>query len=434
MKTFGNSIIILSAALLLAGCSMEQRGTVIADGSRIAFCVKGSTKGSSITESNIAEAYGSDANIAVCATFEGKSYFRDGERLMVSSGLWSTANEYLWPEDQSAKIDFWSWAPMTMPQGCGSLEVQAPEESSVKFKYTLSQPSPEKQDAIHQKDILFGAETAVDRNTHNGEVVLKYRHPLSEIKIRVAKSNAGILKSISLENVCSSAEGIFEPDASPCFVWTPSDKKESYTQIFDEQISEEMGGDSTQDISSGTKGESYGTIFMMIPQDCAEVKLKATFRRLGATSDETFEADLNGTQWLAGESYTYTLNLLGGLGITVDFAVNGQSVEQLKMTNTGHEACFLRATVVGNIVDGDGNIINPWDARTATFTRAADWDTFWRYDDEECVYYYRQALAPGEQPERKLFDAFSAPQVPQGHTFNVSVIVQAIKTEEFKAE
>lgn len=429
LERFGR--FLLPAVLLLAAACVDEIDRPGRQDGLISFAVTDgiSAKGRSAVASNLAQLYGNSGNVAVSAKCNGSDYFAAGEYLVAGESFWTTGGRYYWPEDESLAIDFWSWAPKELPDGCGSLGLSDILGQNLSFSYEMPQPSSAHDDAVRQYDIIFGSRLSVTASSSSGVVDLAYRHALSEVKINVAKSNGGVLRSVSLENVKSRGDCVFNPEASPAFAWSNLSGKVNFTQDFDKTIAENLDGSACQHVSGGQEGETDGTIFMLIPQSCQDVRLKVVYRMEGKDEDETFETDLSGGTWVAGKSYTYNLNLLGGLGILVDMVEHEAAVTNLEIRNIGKETCYLRAIVVGNIVDDEGNIIAPWNSAAHIGQGLSGWENYWHYDALEDIYYYRYPLAPGQQPLVKLFETIESPAHIDGTSFVVSTIVQAVKSD-----
>ena len=142
-----------------------------------------------------------------------------------------------------------------------------------------------------------------------------------------------------------------------------------------------------------------------------------------------------------GKTYTYTLKLMDGLGIDASGEVKTDGVA---IENTNKKTCYLRAMIIGNWVDAEGNvaaIFNPEEvdlAITSTNTNyqlASNWGNFWYYDAVNNLYYYKKPLPEGQFTEVKLFDQFTNPKdrTSEGLKLDFVVLVQAVEADADKA-
>ena len=384
-------------------------------------------RGVPVTDDNLKEVF---SQIGISAWYQDQQIFTQDEYLtwnrvdrtgQSSVSEWkTTVNTYYWPGSE-VKLDFWAWCPKNLEsQGVSDFNIN--NSSKLTFQYTLPSHNSGNDDAIRQKELLFAYKQAC-QSDNNGRVNLHLKHALSCIKVNVGKNVAGKVNSVSLVNVASkgTCEFITTSD-TPSFSWTV-EGKETYTQAFNVELNENS---SKTEITK----DAEGTDFMMLPQTLSttetEKQLIVTVDFAGAKRE--FKAKLpEGGKWEPGKLYTYTIGLNGTIDVDVTDEISGNVKQNVEITNTGTVPEYIRATIVANWYNDEGDIVAPWKMTDGTFEKlAADADKWYKGNDG--YYYYRYPVPGGEKIPEPLFNTYTQPTTPpvSGAHLEMKIIVQAI--------
>lgn len=382
------------------------------------------TKGTPAYTENVASLYGSFKAYA-CGTRELDAVFTYGR------GVWSHTYADVNPWAVANPIKYWMHMPADMTgTGVGSLACE--DGGTISFEYD----SPAK--AVDQSDILFTTKSFSRRDHDLGNNHLLFYHALTGVKFATGNLNDGtrITKvefiglhgrgscSITpnyLDNVntasgnISNKTGLPETRSSQCVSWAYSDAdktKNRFSQEFSGTVSYENDGKFGSGFYSAAADNNLNDAdasqtFWFIPQVLDEdVKLKVSFIFNGEEYEQTIDfgnlAGKNGSghvEWKAGELRTYTLKATAA-GISVTDKVDGMTKDHVVITNTGTCETYIRAAVVANWCDPDGEIIAPW---TDMVTPCPDWTL----NPHDGYYYYIKALKPGAATGQPLFDRYS---------------------------
>ena len=267
----------------------------------------------------------------------------------------------------------------------------------------------------------------------SSSVGLNYTHALSAIKFVAGKALAGEVQNITISNVYAGGTLTYTPYGTSKLIWDLDEAKYTLNQNFAQDINEDLSGDSSQDITK----DINNTTFMLLPQPLEGKVLTIKYRREGETEARTYTANMPQGNWVAGKAYTYTLTLMDGLGIDIE------AIDGINIKNTYNKPCYVRAMIIANWTDDDGNIaatLNPDEINlkitpeNSNYQLNANWETNWFYDAATNIYYYKKALLKTERTEVKLFDKFTNPYPhPEGLKLDFSVLVQAVEAESTKS-
>ncbi|MGN0762550.1 MAG: hypothetical protein ACI4MK_04140 [Aristaeellaceae bacterium] len=94
--------------------------------------------------------------------------------------------------------------------------------------------------------------------------------------------------------------------------------------------------------------------------------------------------------------------------------------EEVRIQNTGNTEAWIRATVVANWCDVDGNIVAPWTGPAIDYKK----DNWTQVDD---YWYYDKKVAAQEYTDY-LFDSYTATGGPEGTHLVMTIVCQAVQS------
>ena len=303
---------------------------------------------------------------------------------MVDGG-WRYQGEFTWAQDA---YDFYFWMPTTDNGITGTPTYgKTGDDLSITFSYES------KKTAADQKDLIFAARNITKAEAQgeyrvNGVPVL-FNHALTGVKFAIKNYDA--TKKITIKSV--SFNGLY--DSGTCTI-IPA-KENNYK---DKPTTEYSSGDgrvawpealltkSGDPINSGAFGApvaySGGSFdkngkypssfsdagatdnlndadatqtFWLIPQTMSKdvtLTIKYTY---GSDEEKTgvleFGKVLNGVVWKAGELRTYTIKV-DDVNVTITDQFTPSEKNSVEITNTGNTDAYIRAAIIGQWVDPDG--------------------------------------------------------------------------------
>lgn len=373
------------------------------------------TKGTPATEANVQTLYGTFSSVAydgpTAVTVGGKSTFNFDYKTV--SGKWT----HVFDSNPFASHDnlyFFAWMP-EKPDGTAF----DPSTRKITFSYTVP------TDAADQKDLLFGGEAttkaAYDANPTEA-FPITFHHALAGVKFAIGNDlNNTQIKRVSLKNVVKSGSVVISLE-TPAVAWTLGAVKADYS--FDVPAVTETGG------VKNLNDAELSLTFWLIPQTLgADAELEVTYTIAGG-AEKTVSAKVNealggGALTLAaGELHTFTLNP-NEVNVTVTDTV-ADDLSAIVIKNSGNVAAVLRAVIVANWQDADGNIVAPWDFVSSEFEGLPGEGWTLKSDG---FYYTSEAVAPGENAPA-LFTSYTPPAEPvTGARLVMDVAVQAVDSK-----
>ncbi len=385
------------------------------------------TKGTSVTTDNLAELCAD--NLAIMAYYQNVKFI-DDVLVFENDGSARTSTASYWPTAEDAKVDFWSFHPKDIA-GSNNITISNDADSPY-FSFHYNQENENTgilADVTDQHD-LFMSYTRQGKD--EGSVELSFIHALSAIKFAAGKTLSGKIENIQISNIHAKGTLTYTPNGVTKLEWELDDETSTLNQDFAEVIDENLSGDFAQSITK----EIEKTTFMLIPQSLEGKVLTIKYRKEGETEARTYNVNMPAGKWEPGKAYTYNLTLMDGLGIDIDI------IDGAKIKNTHNKPCYIRAMILGNWVDEEGNIaaiFNPDEINlkitsgNSNYRLNANWETYWFYDAATDIYYYKKPLLKSESTAANLFDQFTNPKPnTEGLKLDFTVLVQAVEAETAK--
>ena len=445
------------------------------------------TKGTPAYTENVGVLYANNLNVVgdkgVSTT---AATFASMDEEMVGGG-WRYQHNYDSDPFAEGEVGFYLNMPAA-PKG-----VTITDRANGKFTFDYTSPTA----AVDQEDIIFAYRT-LTKEQHkgylpNGAPVL-FNHALTAVKFAIGNSqdeiDAGTAKinSVTFKGLKNTATGIV---MAPVMA---NDDGEDYTDNISKYTSAKTvswatatadpadntissgiysGITTYEKNSAGSFGEGKGNypasfsnggnennlggsdgsqVFWLIPQDFdsnSPVQLTINYTYGDKTSEWTidFGKALAGVNWQAGELRTYTIKI-NDVNVRIEdvVTINGDETngytgsvkDQITITNTGNTKAFIRAAIVGQWLDAEGNpvfgfsdkinqlyIVERWyedqfspagNHNHGEFVGLAGYDQINPYRGwtlcKDGYYYYTTAVDPTAQTEA-LFDTYTVKERPK---------------------
>lgn len=310
------------------------------------------TRGIPALTSNVATLYGSFTALVPESATEAE---QSGVSFVYKDGKWkySTANDP-WGGDDTKELDFYMWMP-EIPSTNPNVVIQSTANGIITFDYT----SPET--AADQKDILFTSKS-IKKSERTGQK-LTFHHALTGVRFRIGNPSVGPdgnkiitkITNVKFENLNSAGTCTVDPTATPIVSWENLKTPAAFEQAFGDPITVSKDVFGTEEKADNNLNATDGSLtFYFIPQNISGVDLTITF----TVNDRevTSVLSLGNTTWTAGQLRTYTINAKD-VDIHVEDVINSGTKENVTITNTGNTNAFIRATIIGNWCDIDGQTV-----------------------------------------------------------------------------
>jgi len=384
------------------------------------------TRGTPITPGNLTALCSGE--IALDAFYQNNPFIKDVIEFNAAGEAHTGTTRY-WPNNQGAQVAFWSYYPKEI--GSATDFAINHDTPSLSFYYNQKGTDGKLIDVTQQKDLFFDY---VCQGKEDGVVNLHYQHAVSAVRFVAGKTLAGTIQNIKLTNVYGGGTLTYTPGTTTVLNWALDAELATLDQILDVKIDENLIGDPSQAITS----DDAATTFLLIPQPVNGKELSVTIKRADKTV--TYSAPMPEGVWEMGKTYTYTLKLMDGLGIDA----SGEVVDGVEIKNTNKKTCYVRAMIIGNWVDSEGNIaaiFKPEEVNlkkistNGNYKCATNWNEYWHYDAVNNLYYYKKPLPEGQFTTVKLFDEFTNPKdrTSEGLKLDFVVLVQAVEADADKA-
>lgn len=212
---------------------------------------------------------------------DNQNYFND-LRISAAEG-WKTTER--WPNGSSWRLNFYAYAPHHCP---GVIEDLPNGSYALRMSYTVP------DEVEKQTDLLMALTTG--RTQSQGTPPLKFYHALSAIRFETGD----ILPSTVTKIVLKGVNGIGD-----CTIGEGSWRNQTNVRTFTQNLNV-----TTPDPGIiGTAITPPSGTFMMIPQTLpTNAKIEVTITDKVSGLSGTLTADIGGTEWKMGHTYTYRIN------------------------------------------------------------------------------------------------------------------------------
>jgi len=373
---------------------------------------------------------------------------------------WSLGGTYYWPTDNKI-LHFCSYGPSEEFDGGGSGSTLTWDKvtHTFSFHYTTPSSSADTLDAQNQKDILVGVnQQAYDKDGTNN-INVSLRHPLMAVRF-VLGNIWGKIEYIGLNNFYSEGTVNITKDT---LTWTGQATKQNYAQTFEmfdaTKYTDAQKATGTIELDqTSDKSRNFIIIPQVVPSDASlEIKV-GNLHPITLSCDSLYRDGLD-KDWtkFAGKVLTFRISSFKANLVSVD--ITDQIVDTLilsktyskkkdiKIFNDGKSDLYIRAVLVGNWLNMDGNILAAWDeslpygkfdgkdpetdATAFPKTLPSNWVLH-----TDGFYYYKKILPSGYRVSQNLFNDFLLTNKPsvensqdekvQLASFEMSILVQAV--------
>lgn len=433
--------------------------------------------------------YGDDGGFTTPKTFENEN----GGLLYKQS-----YNPNPWPD---GSVGFYLNMPAT-PKKTNSFSITNRANGKITFTYTTPDT------ATDQEDLLF-AYRSLTKDEHNaflktspyGAPVL-FNHALTAVKFRIGnetKDKVSITEVIFNE-LYDGGTCVIEPavednyknkkendklvySSADAADWTTVTPTKSHNPISsgtidgtveykatDKKFGDTWYSDSGSNTQNINDGDATHTFWLM-PQTMSDAVTLTIKYKINNGAENTWTIAIGqylktkGGQavvWKAGELRTYTIKV-DDVNVKIEDEVSSTVKENIKITNTGNTDAFIRAAIVGQWLDGNGNPVFGFTDEVFNYYEVASWyqDQFvstepgthgtfvglagykggnnplnnWFYNSTDGFYYYTKVVKPGEATGQNgtnhdpLFTKYTVGTAP-----NVSIGGQVVYAVTFELE
>lgn len=385
------------------------------------------TKGTQINDvSSLAtkDGYGS----FIMDAYSGNTIYNDGQsalkglKVIFADDNWifDDGQKYFWPDE--GDLTFCSYSPEDAPVTKMKYDSS---KSQVSFEYSLPSHTADNNDAINQKDVMFGVDTE-NRLQDHGNAYIHFYHALTSVKFVNSDLKGVKVKSVTLKNFYGSGSAVFSKSekggkTEATFVWTPDETSglKSYTQDFNTAFKSDAlnaNGDKSFDTTS-----DGSMTFMMIPQKLdPTAQIIIEFDRqshnqivlnVGNLDKDDFwspenEANrINEAQQLmdwslyAGKTITFRVSMKD-MGVA-SLDLTGNATDGFVVTNNGTDPVYVRATMVVNLEDASDKVIKTcFETDSPKMYSYSPIDTGkWTLNTENGYWYSNEKLEAGSSLE-----------------------------------
>ena len=463
------------------------------------------TKGTPLYTENLGYLYRSKLGVHTSTYTAGDVVYDqigDGQAM---EGFWCYGYDYptnIWG-DQSTPVDFAFYMPANMTSNGVT-----PTFSGNKTTFTYVSPTT----AVETQDIVFGGVTKTFKEYHSdyakyGGTKVKLYHALTGVKFAIAnpKKNGKLeydiqIKEITFTGLANGGTCTFTPGSTGLdggnIEWT------SKTTAEGNVISQTFGPNDLVDYAKPTQGEdpnhfadSYyaaGTnqnindakaskTFWLVPQEITGSDATVTIKYdMNGKTDQYLEirlGDLKASNWEPAQIRTYTFKL-DEVNLKIEDTITmaeasqqeidtpwgtkkitsyaGSTKQDVVITNTGNCDAFIRAAIIGQWRDKDGNPVFGFTDYTHGVQLVDSWyedvivkktniqgeftglpGTNWVVGSDG-YYYYTEVVPAGQAIPNKLFTKYEVKRAPgaaiagavQEIYFTLEIATQAISAKK----
>lgn len=440
------------------------------------------TRGTPVYTENLRTLYGTSIPTYAPAIQVGEFdvTYDDTKELYVSKHF----HKEIWPAGDDSHLEFY----MHMPSSPTGVSITDRSNGKITFSYTSPKTATDQQDIIFTYRNISKADY-----DEQGYVDILFHHALTGVKFATknTESDAVVIKEVKFTGLKTKGTCIVTPTAEDgayvdkptnyssagAVAWTlgddteaiesgkfPTNKDGDGKDISNILVNFSEGGSFTNNgrypnsfaaagnANNLNDGDATQT-FWLIPQAMTDkVKLEITYTVKGGneTTDGTWTIDfgkaLKNVEWKAGQIRTYTIKVddvnvkisdeVHGAGSAAD-GYKGSYKDNVVITNTGNTDAFIRAAIVGQWLDSDGNpvfgftdavnnleIVDSWyedqfmnkNRTHGKFENLAGYDidsgsNGWHLGTDG-YYYYEDYIAPGAPVPVPLFTNYIVDEAP----------------------
>ena len=379
--------------------SPEKKGVTISAGNGLVLeetitnlsLVTPETKGTPVFTENVGTLYKDQLGVYTDYSDFGEATFETQGDETVNGG-WRFFHRYdnaPWPSDGSA-VGFY----MHMPADALTIPAENYDDGQIEFSYT----SP--TTAADQQDLIFAyasvTETAHKTAFPQGGVPVTFYHALTGVKFAIGNTAAELqskgiaITEVKFTNLANTGTCYVNPAATGTNPKVSWDASATENNVISQSFDYSSNGDAAvitfnQTTDTNNFGDSFfsgGTsqnvnnatasyTFWLIPQEFgnSDAVLRVSYtingddEYLDINLDEFF-ADL---PWKAGQLRTFTIKVdqvnvkitdnvsVPTSGATADNGYRGSQKNNVKIQNTGDTPAFIRASIVGQWLEENGN-------------------------------------------------------------------------------
>ena len=463
------------------------------------------TKGTPLYTENLGYLYRSKLGVHTSTYQTGDVVYDQIGDKQAMEGFWCYGYDYptnIWG-DQSTPVDFAFYMPANMTSNGVT-----PTFSGNKTTFTYVSP----ETAVGTQDIVFGGVTKTFKEYHSdyakfGGTKVKLYHALTGVKFAIAnpKKNGKLeydiqITEISFTGLANGGTCTFTPSSTGLdggtIEWT------STSAADDNVISQTFGVNDLVDYAKPTTGEdpnhfadSYyaaGTsqnindaqaskTFWLVPQSITDSDATLTIKyNMNGKTDQYLEirlGDLKASNWEPAQIRTYTFKL-DEVNLKIEDTITmaeaseqaidtpwgtkkitsyaGSTKQNVVITNTGNCDAFIRAAIIGQWRDQDGNPVFGFTDYTHGVQLVDSWyedvivnktniqgeftglpGTNWVLGSDG-YYYYTEAVPAGQAVPNNLFTKYEVKRAPgaaiagavQEIYFTLEIATQAISAKK----
>ena len=417
--------------------------------------------------------------------------------IQYGTNIWDKGETVTVDGNSTKQLKFWMYMPSNITEYGVTLGNNAFGEANGKQTITFDYVSPET--AAKQADIIFSARAITEEEYNSNDKVadVLFHHALTGVKFAIGNDadDDVTITSVAFSGLHTSASCVVTPrmekqssgseegeetaveyayidnptgdhsstdDATVHWTLPTTAVTKALTATFTKTVDFVDGGSFKDgNVSKGKYPASFAAAgntnnlndgnatqtFWLIPQPMTDnVKLTITYK-IGNGSENTWTVDfgsaLGDVTWKAGQIRTYTIKI-DDVNVKIEDTVTATEKSGVTITNTGNTPAFIRAALVGQWLNSDGNpvfgftdevnklyLVDSWyqdqfvtksgaeaPARThGKFEELAGYDKDNGYNDwylcTDGYYYYKYAVEPTYTTGSSLFSKYTVGEAPK---------------------